>query len=142
VEVPVEVRTHKLDRGKVNVFGNVTDVMLYWYVGLWLLIWWFDRAFISVQMAQLAFPIIPLTVIHFLVVAFLETPWFTRIANAFRFGFFTADRYVISHDPNPLPNLIARPSVPIIEARGVHHSPSDTNTVSRAKTLAAIKVRP
>ena len=133
----MEVRTHKLDRGKVNVFGNVTDVMLYWYVGLWLLIWWFDRAFISVQMAQLAFPIIPLTVIHFLVVAFLETPWFTRIANAFRFGFFTADRYVISHDPNPLPNLIARSGLPDDETQ----AGQPTLSLTRAKSLAALKVQ-
>jgi hypothetical protein len=106
----MEVRTHKLDKASVNVFGSVTDVMLYWYIALYLIIYWFDRAFIGIQLLQLAFPILPLIPIHFLVVAFLETPWANRVQAAFRFGFFSADRYVISVDPNPLIHVIPRPT--------------------------------
>ena len=124
----MEVRTHKLDKGTVNVFGNVSDVMLYWYIALYVIIWWFDRAFIAVQLAQLAFPLLPLTVVHFAVVAFLETPWANRVQAAFRFGFCTADRYLISPDPNPLLHVIPRVS----PATSGRETPSSTPKQARA----------
>jgi hypothetical protein len=114
----VETQTHKLDKGTVNVFGNVTDVMLYWYIGLYAVIYWFDRALIGIQLVQFAFPILVLVPIHFVVVAFLELPWANRVQAAFRFGFFTADRYVISIDPNPLIHVIPRPEPDVPETQG------------------------
>jgi hypothetical protein len=116
MEGTVETQTHKLDKGTVNVFGNVTDVMLYWYIGLYAVIYWFDRALIGIQLVQFAFPMLVLVPIHFVVVAFLELPWANRVQAAFRFGFFTADRYVISIDPNPLIHVIPRPE-PDVEAK-------------------------
>jgi hypothetical protein len=109
----VETQTHKLDKGTVNVFGNVTDVMLYWYIGLYAVIYWFGRALIGIQLVQFAFPMLVLVPIHFVVVAFLELPWANRVQAAFRIGFFTADRYVISIDPNPLIHVIPRPEVDV-----------------------------
>jgi hypothetical protein len=118
MEGTVETQTHKLDKGTVNVFGNVTDVMLYWYIGLYAVIYWFDRALIGIQLVQFAFPVLVLVPIHFVVVAFLELPWANRVQAAFRFGFFTADRYVISIDPNPLIHVIPRPEPDVPETQG------------------------
>ena len=118
MEGTVETQTHKLDKGTVNVFGNVTDVMLYCYIGLYAVIYWFDRALIGIQLVQFAFPMLVLVPIHFVVVAFLELPWANRVQAAFRFGFFTADRYVISIDPNPLIHVIPRPEPDVPETQG------------------------
>ena len=132
MEGTVETQTHKLDKGSVNVFGNVTDVMLYWYIGLYVVIYWFDRAFIGMQMVQLALPMVVLVPIHFLVVAFLELPWANRVQAAFRFGFFTADRYVISIDPNPLIHVILRPDMPETQGRKVGRRKKGTQKEARA----------
>jgi hypothetical protein len=134
MEGTVETQTHKLDKGTVNVFGNVTDVMLYWYIGLYAVIYWFDRAFISIQLVQFAFPMLVLVPIHFVVVAFLELPWANRVQAAFRFGFFTADRYVISIDPNPLIHVIPRPEpdVPETPGRKVQRRKTGTKREARA----------
>lgn len=100
------VTTYKLDRGETEFFGGVTVEMLVWYVGAGLVIWWFDRAFIGNQLMQLAFPIVVLVPVHFVVKAVRELPWSNLALCALRFGALTADRYRVSHDPNPLPFLI------------------------------------
>ncbi len=100
------VKTHKLDRGTVEVFGNVTQEMFAWYAVLYFVLWWFDRAFLGNQMMQIVFPVLILVPLHFVVVAVMQLPMVNLITAAFRFGAFTADRYRISHDPNPLPHVI------------------------------------
>lgn len=100
------VKTHKLDRGTVHVFGNISQEMVGWYAVLYFVIWWFDRAFLGNQMMQIVFPVLLLVPLHFVVVATLELPVVKVISAMFRFGAFTADSYRVSHDPNPLPHVI------------------------------------
>lgn len=111
------VTTYRLDRGETEFFGGVTVEMLVWYVGAGLMIWWFDRAFIGNQLIQLAFPVVVLVPVHFVVKAIREMPWSNLALSALRFGALTADRYRVSHDPNPLPFLIPSSHRPVV-ARG------------------------